>query len=200
MSALGSGMAVAYVFLHLLPELEAEHRYLGSRVNLLVLVGFLVYYGLERLSSKPRRGADAETRAFRLVLLSYATYNCLLILGLPAKFLEQPAQMVLATFCIGVHLLHTDFELGSDHPERFDRWGHYVVAASPFLGCLLRSLLPEAQIERFEDALVALLAGSVMYTVFQSELGNSKESSFGGFLIGVLVYGSALLGLDHLSR
>ncbi len=64
--SLGSGTAVAYVFLHLLPDLqqhqgeleEASEAVLGwmdRHVYLLALLGLAVFYGLERLALHERR-------------------------------------------------------------------------------------------------------------------------------------------------
>jgi exosortase/archaeosortase len=48
LGSLGGGIAVAYIFLQLLPELEAaEGRLLGDSIHLIVLVGFVVFWGLE---------------------------------------------------------------------------------------------------------------------------------------------------------
>lgn len=64
--SMGSGTAVAYVFLHLLPELqqhqgeleqasEAVLGWLDRHVYLLALLGLALFYGLERLALHERR-------------------------------------------------------------------------------------------------------------------------------------------------
>ncbi|MBA4264768.1 MAG: hypothetical protein C0453_06785 [Comamonadaceae bacterium] len=69
--SMGSGTAVAYVFLHLLPELqqhqgeleqasEAVLGWLERHVYLLALLGLAVFYGLERLSLRERRALVRE--------------------------------------------------------------------------------------------------------------------------------------------
>jgi hypothetical protein len=45
--SLGGGMAVTYVFLQLFPELRGDETILGRRIHLIVLLGFLAYYGIE---------------------------------------------------------------------------------------------------------------------------------------------------------
>jgi len=64
--SMGSGTAVAYVFLHLLPDLQ-QHQgeleqasdamlgWLDRHVYLLALLGLAVFYGLERLTLQERR-------------------------------------------------------------------------------------------------------------------------------------------------
>lgn len=69
--SLGGGTAVAYVFLHLLPELQ-QHQdeveeaadavlgWLDRHVYLLALLGLSVFYGLERLALRDRRGRGQD--------------------------------------------------------------------------------------------------------------------------------------------
>ncbi|MDP2262164.1 MAG: hypothetical protein Q8K24_03300 [Hydrogenophaga sp.] len=72
--SLGGGTAVAYVFLHLLPELQ-QHQgeveeatdavlgWLDRHVYLLALLGLTLFYGLERLALRARRGRSGESDA-----------------------------------------------------------------------------------------------------------------------------------------
>lgn len=72
--SLGGGTAVAYVFLHLLPELQ-QHQgeveeatdavlgWLDRHVYLLALLGLTLFYGLERLALRARRGRSGEADA-----------------------------------------------------------------------------------------------------------------------------------------
>lgn len=77
--SLGGGTAVAYVFLHLLPELKHHQNalelasgdvlvWLDRHVYLLALLGLAVFYGLERMAlrerpSHPRKRSPARTAA-----------------------------------------------------------------------------------------------------------------------------------------
>jgi drug/metabolite transporter (DMT)-like permease len=72
-ASFAGGIAVAYVFLHLLPELaEGNERVgelldeqgprsplLGLEIFLVALVGFTVFYGLERLAERHRGTTDS---------------------------------------------------------------------------------------------------------------------------------------------
>ena len=90
-----SGISVAYVFVHLLPELAEGQEavaeapagplpFLERHVYLVALVGLAIFYGLELAARQSRReqrehGED-ETSAevFWLHVASYGTYNALI--------------------------------------------------------------------------------------------------------------------------
>ncbi len=69
----GAGVTIAYVFVHLLPELEAAREALGHnearmalpvfslRVYLAALVGFMAFYALKQMIAKAHRPADPGT-------------------------------------------------------------------------------------------------------------------------------------------
>ena len=90
--SLAGGVAVAYVFMHLLPELAEHERTLrdgageaGAVVYALSLAGLVTFYGLERLIRQSRermrqegRGDRADAGTFWLHISSFATYNLLI--------------------------------------------------------------------------------------------------------------------------
>ncbi len=96
--SIAGGISVAYVFIHLLPELAEGQEtvtealdqgeglaFLESHVYLVALVGLAVFYGLERLATSSRRrnqeaGKEASTSegVFWLHVSSFAVYNFLI--------------------------------------------------------------------------------------------------------------------------
>jgi zinc transporter ZupT len=86
------GVSVAYVFLHLLPELAAAQEavapvargidWLDHHVWLLALAGLVSYYALERGVRQHRRrrghGEASDSGVFALHLGAFALYNLLL--------------------------------------------------------------------------------------------------------------------------
>ena len=94
--SLGGGMAVAYVFLHLFAAIEKGHAIFGDRIHLIVLLGFLLYYGAERGLGKSGQG---ETRSYELWLhLAMAwLYSWLLIYALPDALLTNGAAAIPPT-------------------------------------------------------------------------------------------------------
>jgi zinc transporter ZupT len=188
-SSFGGGMAVSYVFANLIPELGEGHEVVGELIYLFVLVGFVVYYGLESRISRSQptaRGGDHRSN-FMLSLGSYWMYNWLIVFGLPDGPSVSAIHVSLMTVAIGLHLLHSDYDIGSEYPEMFNRWGRFVVACAPLIGLLCRFYFrPDGELVK--DLLTAVLAGSVVYCVFKKELPNPERSSFKWFFVGIVVY------------
>jgi hypothetical protein len=78
-----AAFSVAYVFVHILPDLAAHQRRveeggflesIESHVWLLTMVGLIAFYGLERLA----RVGKGETGVFGIHLGSFALYNFLI--------------------------------------------------------------------------------------------------------------------------
>jgi hypothetical protein len=92
----GSGVSVAYVFVHILPELSKAQltlqssldmglAFLEHHVYLVALLGLAVFYGLERFASKSRqrsqkigKGDVTSSGVFWIHIASFAVYNALI--------------------------------------------------------------------------------------------------------------------------
>ena len=123
------GMAAAYVFLYLLPELETTHDVIGEGIHFVILLGFLLSYGAEHYSYRLRqRSLDAERAAswsFNTRIVSLWIYNALFIYTLPAELEAGGFTFVLSTAAISLHLIHADYELSRQDGVRFYRWGRW---------------------------------------------------------------------------
>jgi len=90
-----SGISVAYVFIHILPDLSEAQQDLQSSITLLdffehhvyvaALIGMVAFYGLERLAKESREknvvdgdGDVTELGVFSLHMLSFTIYNLLI--------------------------------------------------------------------------------------------------------------------------
>lgn len=123
------GVSVAYVIVRILPELSASENsieqpanavapFLEDHVYLLVLVGLVAFYGVERLSAGSRQrqrqatGVDeTEDWASVLSIGAFAVYNA--IIGyVIADFDATPEESLpLFAVALGVHFLVNDFGL-----------------------------------------------------------------------------------------
>ncbi|GET41554.1 hypothetical protein MiSe_63660 [Microseira wollei NIES-4236] len=91
LSAAG-GVSVAYVFVHILPELNQHQAvleqvesgvisYLEHQVYLIALLGLTVFYGLERMAKLSRqrgKGDITSPGVFWLHIASFSIYNALI--------------------------------------------------------------------------------------------------------------------------
>lgn len=209
LSAAG-GVSVAYVFLHLMPELHEGQHTLGeaasmawlvrlgdSGIYLVALVGLTVFHGLERLAMRSRAasragGAADRTRGriFAVHVAAFALYN--LVIGYLLVH-GGSDNLVLYAAAMALHFIINDHALREHHKERYDRVGRPVLAAAVLVGWLAAQWLHAGAAAVL--LLVALLAGGVILNVLKEELPERRESRFSAFLVGAAGYGALLLAL-----
>ncbi|MDJ0386973.1 hypothetical protein QMO56_02510 [Roseomonas sp. E05] len=202
LSAAG-GAAVAYIFLHLLPDLAAAHRRAGVESEtvyfVIALVGLVAFYGVERrvrLARAPAGHAGADDSAagvFWLHAGSLTLYN--LIIGYLLLHREEAglASLLLYGSAMGLHFLSNDYGMQLDHPQAYNRTARWILAAAILLGWLAGRLI---EVPRpIVDGLFAFLAGGVVLNVMKEELPEERKSRFNAFLLGVVAYGALLLVL-----
>lgn len=207
----GAGIAVTYVFLHLLPEVAAAHSELRELLGedeapsllmelgvfLVALLGFLLFYGLERAAIKTRSTGDtgANRGVYRLHLASFVVYNAIITYTMPLTYRTGVVFAVMFTIAMGLHFVLSDRSLEEHYGQWFDRWlPRLVLVGALVLGWVLAVLFaPTKPIT--VSLLTAFLAGSILLNVFKSELPSAKQSSFGWFMVGTVLYAGVLVGV-----
>ncbi len=205
--SLAGGISVAYVFVHLLPELSAGQRtvehetgilpFLEDHVWLLALFGLALFYGVERASQRSRAerrtvgGEDRTGRAaFRLSLGSFAVYNA--IIGYLLVHREEPGvrSLVLFAVALGVHFFVNDSGLREHHKDGYRRVGRWLLAACVGLGWAVGAL---TEISNAAIAmLLAFIGGGVVLNVVKEELPAERQSRFVPFAAGAAGYAALL--------
>ena len=200
-----SGMSVAYVFVHLLPELaEGQHHLGGSGVGqalpagagvwVVALLGLTIFYGLERAAkhSRDEGAADrADREVFWLHVVSYGLYNILIGYLLVHRQETGTASLLLFWLAMALHFLVNDYGLRQHHRERYRRTGRWVLAASVPTGTLLG--LTTSMSEALLALLIAFLGGGVVLNVLKEELPEDRQSRFFPFAVGAAAYTALLL-------
>lgn len=203
------GVSVTYVFLHLLPELargqQAVSEHHGAvlsvtqrHVYVLALLGFAVYYGLERLASesrRQRRQAEGEDRThgevFWIHISSFAVYNVIVGYLLSHGTESTPGALALFAVAMALHFLANDFGLHEHHKEGYRRSGRWALAAAVLLGWGLGALW--AVRESTIAMLTAFLAGGIVLNVIKEEVPDERRSRFGALALGIALYTVILL-------
>ena len=206
-----SGVSVAYVFVHILPELSAAQEtitgvvgealaFLEHHVYLVALLGLAAFYGLERAATVSRqrnrntgKGDVTDAGIFWLHVFSFAFYNALI--GYLLLHREQPGieSMLFFAFAMAVHFVVNDFGLRENHKHVYDKIGRWILAAAIIFGWAigLRVELSPAAIA----LLFAFLAGGMILNVLKEELPEERQSRFWAFALGASVYAALLLAL-----
>ena len=203
------GASVAYVFVHIFPELNQGQKtieqtnlqivnFLEHHVYLLALVGFAIFYGLEQLAHYSRQKQKAvkniditSIEVFWLHIGSFALYNTLI--GYLLLHREETGLISLFSFftAMGLHFLVNDYGLREHHKSMYDKVGRWILAGAIFWGWILGNLIKvnEAAIVAF----FAFLAGGIILNVIKEELPEQRQSQFWAFALGSVVYASLLL-------
>ncbi|NEP16741.1 MAG: hypothetical protein F6J97_07525 [Leptolyngbya sp. SIO4C1] len=206
--SLSSGISVAYVFIHVLPDLsEAQHQVLTSDIALaflehhvyvMALIGMVLFYGLERLAKQSRQknlaegdGDMTEPSVFWLHMASFTLYN--LLIGYLLQHREEPGLMSLLLYAIamGTHFLVNDYGLRHHHKGLYRKFGRWILAAAVIAGWAVGSRLEIS--EAAVAVLFSLLAGSIILNVLKEELPEERESRYWTFALGAGGYAAVLL-------
>lgn len=202
-ASVAGGVAVAYVFVHLLPEVAQGNRevaeLLGEHLRmteleevllfLVALVGFLLLYGLDHVAERRR-----ESGVFAVHLGAYALYNAVITYAVPTRFRTDPGAAVLFVVAMGIHFLLTDRSLAEHYGARFRRVGRPVLVGALGVGyALALAFAPTSAV--VVSTMLALLAGFVLYNVFSDELPSSDRLRFPVFLGSAAVYAGVLVAI-----
>lgn len=208
--SLGSGVSVAYVFVHILPDLSAAQAEFQSSVEifdriehhiyLLSLLGTLAFYGLERAAKVSRQrsrqegeGDVTQPGVFWLHMVSFALYNALI--GYLLVHREEPGLSSLVVYAIAMtlHFLVNDYSLSEDHKRAYERRGRWILSAAIIFGWVVGT---QTTIHEVATAvLFAFLAGGIILNVLKEELPQARESRFWTFALGAVGYSVLLLAL-----
>ncbi|WP_049947925.1 hypothetical protein [Candidatus Halobonum tyrrellensis] len=204
------GVSIAYVFVHVLPELQAGQEafsetelgvgglvpYLEHHVYLVALVGFAVYYGVEQIARRGRDerdegDGDDESVPFRLHLGSFALYNGLIGYFLVHRIESDLVGLAIFTAAMALHAFVTDAGLDRHYDDAYRRYGRWVLAAAVLAGWAIARV-----VELHELAVATLfgfLAGGIVLNVVKEELPEETRSSFAAFAVGAAGYAVVLL-------
>lgn len=199
----GGGVSVAYVFVHLLPEIAhiqeqvdetgAALPFLERHAYLLALVGLATFYGLEVAARRAQhRSGDDTTDVVGWVHIgSYGLYNAVVGYVLIDQGEQSLTTLALFALAMGVHFVVNDQDLREHHEHLYHRRGRWIVASGVLVGwaASLMVNLEEAAI----GLPLAFLAGSVVLNVLKSELPEERQSRFWAFAVGAVLYAALLL-------
>jgi hypothetical protein len=208
--SLAGGLAGAYVFIHVLPELARGNREVAATLGhdlgdsavvdvavfLVALVGFSVFFLLQWAAEQTNRERREPSGAvFVSHLVAFTIYNAVVVFTLPLRFQTSPA--LAAAFCaiLALHLVSADRLLREQFPQRFSvRAGpRMVLAAGALGGWLLAGVVPERTVTL--SLLSALLGGAILLNVLDQELPARREVRIGWFLAGLVTTASLLTAL-----
>lgn len=210
LSAAG-GISVAYVFVHIFPDLAAAQNTLAAasagtlpwlehHAYVLAMAGLLVFYGVEQLIRRSAAGRDAQDasgptltgqRVFWLHVLTFSFYNALIGYLLVHREDDSLRGLAFYAFAMGLHFVVNDIGLERDHRDSYRGKGRWVLAAAVALGFVGGVVVGPS--DAGADLLFAFLAGGIILNVLKEELPAERKSRFLPFLAAATGYAVVLL-------
>ncbi len=209
------GTSVAYVFVHVLPELGGHQAVFGksawsvladTHVYVLALIGFCAYYGVERAvqryGSMTRRLSHHQTRrrveaaVFGVHIGAFALSYVLIGYLLVHQNVPGPMNLILFALAMGLHFVVIDIGLTEHHRDVYHRYGRWALSSAVLVGWALGMVgpLPPAMLA----GLFAVLAGGIILNAIKEELPGHRESRFWAFAVGALMFAGILLAIPGL--
>ncbi len=197
----GSGVAIAYVFIDLLPKLSLSDElvkaklreffpYIEHHVYIMALLGFVLFF----IVDKSKTLLQNQTIYFWLSLSSYALFNFLVGYAVVDKDNPEVQPLVLFTIAMGLHYFMNDYSLCAAHGDEYRRSGKWCLIASLFFGWFIGVWV---ELSTMAIALVsAFIGGGVIMNVTRHELPEENPNSLGAFLFGTVAYSIILLSLS----
>ncbi|MCC4266129.1 hypothetical protein LL240_16965 [Oceanimonas baumannii] len=192
------GISISYVFLQLLPEIVEGVGHLPESFGPVapflehnpffpLLIGLVVFSGLVRLMDRPaaapEKGVADGSRVWSHIA-SYAFYK-----GLVGYIIASMTGLVgILVFVIPMtmHFLVVDYRLLEIHKGIYQRSGRWILSAAILIGWAI------GVTTTISPAVVALLlafvAGGIVLIVLEEEFSRDHPSSFGAFLMAVVLY------------
>lgn len=208
--SISGGIAVAYVFIHIFPELELAQDtmsqggtflpFLEHHAYLVALLGLILFYGLEKSVSYAQLDPDItkkhdETTTsagfFWLHIVSFSIYNALIGYLLVHREEQNLKSLIFFSVAMGLHFLVNDFSLRRYHKNTYRRIGRWVVSVAILVGWFvgIATHINEAA----TAVLFAFLAGGMILNVLKEELPEERESRFWPFALGAVFYSVLLI-------
>ncbi|WP_164699952.1 hypothetical protein [Modestobacter sp. KNN46-3] len=186
------GLAIAYVFGRLLPDLaqpvtaapagpgQGLLGLLAERPFLVALAGLLLYYAvLDRAQDADRReqrqeGGTSTPWPFWASGALYLVFNLFVGYLLVHQVRPGPTELVLYTVALSARYLVGEIALRDQDPRAYDRLGRWVLAAAVLVGWGIGAAvdLGDAAVR----VLSALLAGSIVLTSLKQQLPGSGRA------------------------
>lgn len=208
--SLGAGIATAYVFVHLLPELSRVQEFFtratadrdlpfpGSRVYTSALAGFILMYGLEHLVSWSRKRqegegtGEGEGNVVSWVHMGGFFLYCALVSYTMARESERGILfLIFYLVAMSLHFLGTDHALRREYGRWYDSRGKWVPAGGVLTGWFVAWLSPMSI--GLLATLMGFVGGGVVMNSLITELPKDNEGRFWPFCGGAAAYAVLLL-------
>lgn len=183
------GVAVAYVFIHLIPELNKITSTAGDSLTFsLALLGTVTYFGAARFVKISKSNPDSRL-AFIIQMIVLIPY--FFTVGYFLQRLDTLIALASYTTAVGLHLVGFGYDLKEDHGERYTHEVAGALALVLIAGMIISYLYKLDEL--ILDLLLAFVTGGILLNSIKEEIPTENQSRFWAFAVGALSIGILLL-------
>ncbi|WP_292465814.1 hypothetical protein [Methanolobus sp.] len=182
------GVAVVYVFIHLIPELNKITPSIRDPLTFsIVAVGTITYFGVAKFVKNSKQTSNSRT-AFFLQMITLIPYFFTI-----GYFLEHFSTLIaLASYTIaaGLHLVAFGYDLKEDHKENYTHLVAFALSAVLLVGTATSFFYKLNELTL--GVLLAFVTGGILLNSIKEEIPPENKSAFlpfvgGAFSIGILL-------------
>lgn len=203
--SLSSGLAIAYIFMLMIPELSIINKELSGRsldAMALALSGLLIFNGIQHFCLHRATAAHESMGEWKFVgirkskkksttiinMSVFAAYAVLIILTLPFQFSHLGGVTSRALYIV-TFVLHLGFDalaVSEEDPVVFSRLAIRLLSPALVIAAIIAStaVMPDL----FILAAFSLLAGIIISQVFRVEVKEAENTSYIWFIIGAMLF------------
>lgn len=199
-TSIGGGISIAYIFLHLLPELALKGKHNMKSLNIsseflevsfffVALLGLLILFVVDALSETSKIPKENN---FKLHLIYNIAITYLYAFTLPEVVKEGIFYSILYTFTLSAHVFSSDRVIFRFH-EKFYKSKYRWIGFSAVLLGISHSLTVEYNSSIQLDYAFAFLSGGVLLNTFLEELPKKNILNVKWFLSAIMLTSSSIL-------
>jgi len=200
------GVAVAYVFLQMLPDLVEYNKPIGEYllknhwltsftellIYIVALFGFLIYYGFDLVAERYRTRGHDNKLIYGLHLFMFCLYNFLITYTMSLRVVSSITATVIFTVAMALHFILTDQKFCRFYQVQFNHLGRFFLVAALLFGWVCSVIFDPVNV-LIVAFMVAFLAGSVLLNVFREELPAAGATNYFWFTSGAMIVAIVLL-------
>ncbi len=194
------GVAVAYVFLHMLPDLVEYNKPIGKYllshawltpftelfIYMIALLGFLIYYGFDVLAERYCETERDDSWIYGLHLAMFCLYNFLITYTMSLRALSSIIATIVFTFAMALHFVLTDRKFCRFYAIKFNHLGRFLLICALLIGWLCSVIFDPVNV-LVSALMLAFLSGSVLLNVFREELPRAGLANYTWFSLGAVL-------------
>jgi hypothetical protein len=205
--SLAAGIAIAYVFVDLLPQMNrmqeaftaaAEGKGLPLpefRVHASALLGLILFYTLQNMVSVSRAQPEGVSPLFRrLDICGYAAYCGLMSYLLVMDAKSSLVSLALYGMAMFFHFWLVDHSLRREYAEIYDRRGRWVIVIGILAGWVVG--ISGLASDVWVPTLLGFVGGGVVMNSLRAELPEKGKGRALPFVLGAVGYALLLMTIE----